>query len=227
MGEFAVKAIKSNAERSAFYKYMLRDLEAFEIMLKENLIESRDDMIGAEQEICIVDKMGQPDITAMEILKDINDPHYTNELALYNLEINLDPKLASGKSFSAFENEVLHFLKIGRKASEQYGSQLFLTGILPSLNFRHLFSNYMTPEDRYKLLSEELLKLRGKDFEIYLQGVDDFNASLNSVLFEACNTSFQLHMQIKPEHFAPFHNWAQMISGPVLAACTNSPLLFG
>ena len=145
MGEFAVKAIKSNAERSAFYKYMLRDLEAFEIMLKENLIESRDDMIGAEQEICIVDKMGQPDITAMEILKDINDPHYTNELALYNLEINLDPKLASGKSFSAFENEVLHFLKIGRKASEQYGSQLFLTGILPSLNFRHLFSNYMTP----------------------------------------------------------------------------------
>ena len=51
--------------------------------------------------------------------------------------------------------------------------------------------------------------------------------SLGSVLFEACNTSFQLHLQIKPDEFVAKHNWSQMIAGPVLSACVNSPLLFG
>ncbi len=51
--------------------------------------------------------------------------------------------------------------------------------------------------------------------------------SLESVLFEACNTSFQLHLQINPDDFVDNYNWAQMISGPVMAATANSPLLFG
>lgn len=227
MGEFAVKSITNNQERSAFYKYMLRDLEAFERMLKEGIIKGDTDHIGAEQEICIIDKSAHPKTTALEILSIIEDKHFTNELALYNLEINLDPKKLNGNCFSTYESEILNFLEKGREKAAIYDSKLFITGILPSLNFRHLYSAYMTPEDRYKLLSEELLSLRGKDFEIYLQGVDDLNASLNSVLFEACNTSFQLHLQIKAEDFSAMHNWAQMISGPVLASCTNSPLLFG
>jgi CBS domain-containing protein len=49
----------------------------------------------------------------------------------------------------------------------------------------------------------------------------------DSVLFEACNTSFQTHLQIDPEDFIPSYNWAQTISAPVLGVSTNSPLLFG
>jgi hypothetical protein len=72
-----------------------------------------------------------------------------------------------------------------------------------------------------------LYNIRGEEFEIYLQGVNDLMASLDSVLFEACNTSFQLHLQIKPKEFVDKYNWAQMISGPVLAPCVHSPLIFG
>ena len=46
-------------------------------------------------------------------------------------------------------------------------------------------------------------------------------------MFEACNTSFQLHLQVAPEDFVQAYNWSQVIAAPVLAAATNSPLLFG
>ncbi|MCB0641045.1 MAG: CBS domain-containing protein, partial [Phaeodactylibacter sp.] len=35
------------------------------------------------------------------------------------------------------------------------------------------------------------------------------------------------HLQIAPKEFTLMHNWSQLLSGPVLAVCTNSPLLFG
>jgi CBS domain-containing protein len=46
-------------------------------------------------------------------------------------------------------------------------------------------------------------------------------------MFEACNTSFQIHFQVEPAEFARFYNVAQLVTGPVLAAAVNSPVLFG
>ena len=48
----------------------------------------------------------------------------------------------------------------------------------------------------------------------------------DNVMLEACNTSFQVHLQVSGHEFTRRYNVAQMISGPVLAAVTNSPLLF-
>ena len=227
MGDFSVKPIRSYEDRSAFYKYLFRDLKAFEIMLNDGLLINASDTVGLEQELCLIDQFCQPATNALEILDNIDDPHYTNELALFNLEINLDPRKLTGNCFSWYEKHLFDLLIKGQKVAQAHGSTIFMTGILPTIGFRHLFGTYMTPEDRYKYLSEGLLELRGNHFEIYLQGIDDFNATLDSVLFEACNTSFQLHLQVAPDEFNTYHNWAQMISGPVLSACTNSPLLFG
>ena len=228
MGDFHVKAIQSDRERSEFYRAMLRDLDAFDHMLKEGMIEQRSDMIGAEQEICIVDQVGNPLPEAIGILEKLKDEEaFTNELALYNLEANLSPQRLEGNCFTRVAEELEQCMQKGRAAAAEFNALLFLTGNLPTLGFRHLMFDQMTPEDRYKLISKELLALRGRDFEIFLQGIDDFQATLDSVLFEAMNTSFQLHLQIDPREFACMHNWAQMISGPVLAAATNSPLLFG
>lgn len=227
MGDFNVVPIRSEADRTAFYQDMLRDLRAFDYMLKEGLVEQRSDHIGAEQELCLVTADGCPRSSALGILDRITDERYTNELALYNLEVNLSPQLLQGDCFAKTEAELRTCLAIGREAARQEDTEILLAGILPTLNFRHLLFENMTPEERYKVLSTELLKLRGSNFEIFLQGVDDFQATLESVLFEACNTSFQLHLQVDPRDFKRMHNWAQLISGPVLSACANSPLLFG
>ncbi|NNF32752.1 MAG: CBS domain-containing protein [Saprospiraceae bacterium] len=227
MGDFRVKQIENNQQRAAFYLDMIRDLEALEIMLNEGLIDHGSETIGAEQELCLIDEVGDPASRGLDFLDKITDPHYTNELALFNLEINLDPLKLHGHCFSTLEENLNALLSIGHDVGKDLGTDIFLTGILPTIKFRHLQFENMTPERRYKLLSNDLLERRGGDFEIYLDGVDHFNTTLKSVLFEACNTSFQLHLQIAPDEFVDQFNWAQMISGPVLSACTNSPLLFG
>ena len=49
----------------------------------------------------------------------------------------------------------------------------------------------------------------------------------DNVMLEACNTSFQVHFQVSPEHFAKNYNIAQVITAPLLAAAVNSPILLG
>ena len=55
MGDFNVKPIRDNESRMKFYSRILEDLDAFNIMFKEGMIENRNDRIGAEQEITVVD----------------------------------------------------------------------------------------------------------------------------------------------------------------------------
>ena len=47
-----------------------------------------------------------------------------------------------------------------------------------------------------------------------------FNAFLiqhDTVMVEACNASFQVHLQVDPHDFARVYNIAQAVTGPVLA----------
>jgi len=72
-----------------------------------------------------------------------------------------------------------------------------------------------------------LSKLRGGKFEFHISGTDELITAHDTVMFESCNTSYQLHYQVSSEEFVDLYNWAQLISGPVLASSTNSPLLLG
>lgn len=227
MGDFRVRKIRDEHDRRRMYQYALDDIEAFEIMLRERMFEEGDLWIGAEQELCVVDHRYDPTTSALELLDKIDDEHYTNELALFNMEINLDPLPLREKCFSQMEKSLLDLLKKGYGEAAKRNEHVLMTGILPTLKYHHLQYEYMTPIQRYETLSKTLSEIRGSKFEVYMQGVDDLIMSLGSVLFEACNTSFQLHLQVKPQDFVNQHNWSQMIAGPVLAACTNSPLLFG
>ncbi len=108
-----------------------------------------------------------------------------------------------------------------------FGDTLILTGILPSIDLRAVGLDYLTPNPRYHALGEIVKRLRGSDFELYITGVDELMLAHSNILFEACNTSFQLHLQTDIDEFVDQYNWSQVIAGPVLAIATNSPLLFG
>ncbi len=227
MGEQKVASIKTLSDRKQFCKAVLNDVKALEVMLQEGLFEKGTQRIGAEQELCLIDKHYNPSMAGPEILPEIEAREYTSELARYNLEINLDPLLLEGRNFSNMQGQLERLLALGSKHAAQHEALILLTGILPTIRLTHLQPEYMFPAARYQMLSEELLRVRGEDFRIHLQGVDDLITSLDSVLFEACNTSFQLHLQIDPDDFVKQYNWAQAIAGPVLAIGTNSPMLLG
>ncbi|MEM9930461.1 MAG: CBS domain-containing protein, partial [Bacteroidota bacterium] len=66
-----------------------------------------------------------------------------------------------------------------------------------------------------------------KGFELRLEGIDELFIRHDSPLMEACNTSYQVHLQVTPDTFAPLYNIAQAITAPILAISANSSLVFG
>ncbi len=226
MGTHLVDKI-DKASRAGFIEHLLSDIKALEIMLKNGMIENDIIRIGAEQEFCLVDKNWRPANNATQILNAIDDSHFTTELARYNLEINLAPEELKGKCFSGMEKKLRGFLNKAALIAGEYDSNIVLTGILPTISMKELSMEFMTPNIRYELLNDAVKQLRKKDLEFHIRGVDELSVHHDSLLFEACNTSFQMHLQIAPEDFASSYNWAQAISGPVLGISANAPLLIG
>lgn len=227
MGEHAVQTLESASQRAEFIHFLIQDIKALEYMLDHDMIESGITRIGAEQEFCLVTADWRPSDNNLEVLKAINDEHFTTELATYNLEINLDPIELKTGALQSVSDQLQGLLEKARKSARRFGSNVLLTGILPTVGSRHLGYNYITPSPRYYALNQILKEVRGSDFQLHLRGVDELSIIHDTVLFEACNTSFQLHLQIDPKDFVSSFNWSQAISGPVLGASVNSPLLLG
>lgn len=226
MGSQSVKAIKSQKERKKFVYHLLNDLKALERMVKEDVFEKGIQRVGAEQELCITKKNFRPSKNALKILDKINDEHFTTELALFNLEINLDPVELTENCFSTIENQLTTLLNKAHKvADETEDNRILLTGILPTLKKKDLVFENMTPLERYKTLNEVIKRIRGDNFKLRIRGVDELIIKHDSILFEACNTSFQVHLQLGLDEIVDKYNWSQAIAGPVLSVMTNSPLL--
>ena len=227
MGEQKVNTKSDHQARIEFLRHLMEDLKSLEYMFEKKMIEDDIVRIGAEQEFCLVNEYWRPAKNALEVLEAINDSHFTTELARFNLEINLDPIELKTDAFKKVENQLKSLLEKAKTAANNNNTKILLTGILPSISKHELDLEFMTPFDRYYALNEVLKKAKGENFRMNFAGVDDLPIMHNSVMFEACNTSFQMHLQIAPDDFASSYNWAQTIAGPVLGACVNSPLLLG
>ncbi|MEZ4875171.1 MAG: hypothetical protein R2793_06920, partial [Flavobacteriaceae bacterium] len=227
MGEQKVNLKQNHASQTQFIEHLLLDIQALEYLLEKDLFEKGVTRIGAEQEFCLVTKDWRPANNADAILQDINDPHFTTELAKYNLEINLDPIELKEDCFQEMHTQLKALLEKANTVAKKHDSKVVLTGILPTISQTHLKLDYITNRPRYLALNQRLMEQRGSHFHLHLMGVDELSVRHDSVLFEACNTSFQLHLQIDPDDFISSFNWAQAIAGPVLSVCTNSPLLLG
>ncbi len=227
MGEMKVKSLSGAVDKTKYINQLLADIKALEQMLDRGMFEKSPIRIGAEQEFCMVDSAWEPTNKAIEVLKGLDDGHFTTELALYNLEINLDPLELTANCFSEMHRQLDGLLAKARKAAELYDLKIILTGILPTITSKHLGTSFMTPIERYKVLDNIIGKLRGDEIELHIKGVDEINLHHDSILFEGCNTSFQSHLQIDLNDFRDTYNWAQAIAGPILAITANSPMLMG
>lgn len=227
MGELKVEKLTGSVKKEEYISQLLNDLDVLERMLDQDMFNDDYIHIGAEQEFCLVNEQWEPSNKALEVLKALNNPYFTTEIALYNLEANLDPQVLTGDCFSKMHNQLNQLLSKARVEAAKQNLKIILTGILPTINSRHLDTKYMTPMKRYEVLDQAICDLRGDDLELHIKGVDEINLHHDSILFEGCNTSFQTHLQIDANDFTNTYNWAQAIAGPVLSICANSPFLMG
>ncbi|MFT7591377.1 MAG: CBS domain-containing protein/gamma-glutamylcysteine synthetase [bacterium] len=227
MGVQAVTEFSDSHQKRAFTKRLLNEIRALDYMLEHNMIERNTSRIGAEQELVLLDMDLKPALNNMELLDLIKDDHYTTEIARFNLEINLDPFDFNKDCFAKMEKQLVTLLEKGEKAAAILDTNILLTGIAPTVGQEHLHFEHMTPNARYRSLNDMIRAERKTDFELNMSGRDELVTQHPNILFEACNTSFQVHLQIDPDEFVEQYNWSQLIAGPVLAIAANSPLLMG
>lgn len=227
MGQDISGEARTPADTRNYTKALLRDVKAMERMLDEGLFETGIRRIGAEQELFLVNRALRPATTALEILDRVEGP-FTTELALYNLEANVEPRVLEKCCFSDLHARVDELVDQTRIAAAEVGTEIALTGILPTLTKSDVTLDNITPRARYYALNEACSKMRGGEpYKLRIQGQDELFTQHESVMLESCNTSFQVHLQVEPDEFAHFYNVAQVVTAPAMSAAVNSPVLFG
>lgn len=227
MGSGFVVLPKRKEDRQNFVVKLLRDTQALEHMIEQDMFEKDPIRIGAEQELCLVDRNWKPSMNNMEILDTIDNELFTTELARFNIETNAEPMPFKGKCLSEMEAHLQDLVDIARKKAGEKQTKIILTGILPTVRKLDMVDKNITPFERYHALCKGLSDLRGAAVELNIRGIDELMTKHDSPLLEGANTGFQVHLQVTPEDFAQKYNYAQAIAGPALALATNSPLLFG
>lgn len=230
MGEQKVHLVKEQKQMQRFMKALLNDVRALEYMIANDWFENDIVRIGAEQEMVLVHKdTFKPATVAMEALELMKDlPWVETELARFNLETNLTPRTFEGSCFSDLHHENADKLNQIQSILSTMDVSLILTGILPTLRKYHLVMENLTPKQRYYALMDAInAQHLGPNYELRLEGLDELIIKHDSPLIEACNTSFQVHLQVPSHDFVRQYNIAQAITAPILAISANSPLVFG
>jgi hypothetical protein len=227
MGEEVGQQEFSREDRTRYREKVRRCLDVFARMLRESRFDAAAPMTGLEIELNLVDEAGDPALKNHEVLDAIADPDFVTELGQFNLEINVPPKQLKDRGFTAFEDGVRASLNAAEAKANQVGAHMVMIGILPTLSAGHMSPDSLSPNPRYRLLSDQILAARGEDILIDIAGPERLRTTSDSIVPEAACTSTQLHLQVSPENFPAYWNASQAIAGVQLALGANSPFLLG
>lgn len=222
-----IKLIENSEDKGNFVQNVLQDLKALKELYLQDKFEKNNARIGAELELNFLDSDYYPSPIGHEIYQQLKPDNITTEYARFNLEINSDPIHISGRSLSKLKRNINKYYRFLQREAVKRNSRILLSGIIPTLNKKDISAEALTPEARFKALYEMRKELHGEHYEFNIRGVDELLMRDNLLLFAGCMTSFQVHLQVSPYEINSKYNWAQMISGPLLAAATCSPVFLG
>src|SRR6516165_11181835 len=177
-----IQAIKFSGEDRGKYRDKLRcSLEVFATMLREHLFESDPAQVGLEIELNIVDEHGVPSMSNADVLDAIADPAWATELGQFNIEINVPPRRLDGDAVADLERETRGELNAADARARATGSRLVMIGILPTLDEQDVDGVYMSGNERYRVLNEQIFAARGEDLRIAISGAEELVAYCDTI----------------------------------------------
>jgi hypothetical protein len=210
-----------------FSERLRRALAALEHVLRRPGFGVGPVTIGAELELHLVDDEGRPAPINRAVLAAALDERVTLEMNRYNVEVNAPPLLLAGRPFTAMARELAGAVAVTSAAAREYGADVVMTGILPTLTPDDLLSSALTDRCRFRALSAGIRRVRGEPATVRIEGMDVLEISTDDVTLEGANTSFQIHLRVDPARFARTYNATQIATAFVLAVSGNSPLFLG
>jgi hypothetical protein len=227
MGQEVAPRVFSREDRQRYRQKVRACLDVFARMLGESRFDADRRSFGLEVELNLTDDAGDPALANASVLEAIAHPDFQTELAQFNVEINVAPRVLEGEVFCDLETAVRGSLNHAEERARSVHAHMMLIGILPTIAQEHLNADSFSASPRYALLNEQIFAARGEDLEINIAGVERLSTFADTIAPEAACTSVQLHQQVEPEDFARHWNAAQAIAGVQLAIGANSPFFFG
>lgn len=213
---------------SQFRARLEEETNQLDSLFRHNQFSQRGDILGFELEVCIIDQDGNPSGINRKFLDTLNDPLVVPELAEFNVELNGSPVALTGSVFSRLLDELSTTWAKCTQTAEELGVRLITVGILPTIQADILNSSHMSDMVRYYALNDRVMALRdGEPLEIEIDGDELLSMQHGDVMLESAATSFQMHLQCKPERATRDFNASLVASAPMVALSANSPSLFG
>ncbi|WP_225850586.1 glutamate-cysteine ligase family protein [Streptomyces sp. HPF1205] len=227
MGEKVVASGFGPSDRRMYRQKLQQCLLGLERLLDERRFDRPRNLMGLEIELNLADSNGLPRMMNEEVLERIASRDFQTELAQFNIEVNIAPHRLSGRVLDRLAEELRTGLGYADRRAAEVGAHIIMVGILPTLEAQDLVSANLSRADRYTLLNERILAMRGEDIALDIEGVEHLVYTSQSIAPEAACTSMQMHLQVTPGRFAAVWNAAQVLAGPQIAVGANSPFLFG
>ncbi len=233
---YLIAAMGKEISRSRFQK---RDFLAFEERLRAETallrdwfehggLSTRSGVGGFELECWLVDPHGYPAPLNEKFLDTLRSPLVVPELSRFNVEINTLPRQLEAHALRDMYKSLEQIWEHCQAVAETLGAHMLMIGILPTVTEQHLTLANVSKRVRYRALNEQILRLRkGAPIELNIEGPQPLYTFHSDVMLEAGTTSFQVHLQVAPHTAARYYNASLILSAPVVAACANSPYLFG
>jgi hypothetical protein len=228
MGQEIEKLHHDNQELQNFRKKLREETLILKHWFDNELFQKDHFKTGIELEAWLVDENMRPNPIASDFLHKLNHPSVVPEIALFNFEINSDPFILSGKTLNDLENHMQALWSQCENAAQEVQAIPLLMGTLATLRPSMLELKYITPNNRYIAMNEEVLRFRhGKPLMLRLEGEDQLHLNMDSVIAECAATSLQIHIGVSQAMAARYYNASVIASAFVTAISANSPYLFG
>ncbi len=228
MGEEVRRTTYSREDRQRYRQKVRRCLDVFALMLNDFRFDTDKALTGLEIELNLIDRDAEPAMKNAEVLEHIANPAFQTELGLFNLEVNMRPRLIADDGFTDYQDDVRASLNDADDRAAKSDASIVLIGILPTLMEHHSVLENLSKSTRYRVLNEQIIAARGEDIYIDIRGGPErLRTYAESIAPEAACTCIQYHLQVAPETFANYWNASQAIAGIQVALGANSPFLYG
>jgi len=224
--EINVSAFKPS-DFTQFHQKLSQETEYLKDLIKQGQCSQKAPVAGFEIEAWLIDDSMQASPKNVSFLKNLNDPLAFPELAKFNIELNSIPEQLTGTVFSSLHKNLSQTWKKACEHAQALNNHILIIGTLPTLKSSAMNLKNMSDMNRYRVLNEQILKVRGQPIHLDIGGIEHLKFDHNDVMLESATTSLQLHTQVPLDQAHHFYNASIIASAAIVASCANAPYLFG
>lgn len=228
MGQDIHKLHFSDEELREYQRRLHEETKILKSWFDNDAFSKDDPMTGIELEAWLVDNDMLPNDCGVEFINTLKNWQVVPEISKYNFELNSEPYALTGKALSSLYNEVNGIWRSCESHARTLDSHAVLMGTLATLRPNMLSLDCMSPNNRYFAMNEQVMKFRhGKPLHIHVEGRDELDLHMDSVISECAATSLQIHIGVNQENAKRYYNASIIASAFVVAVSANSPYYFG